>query len=149
MPPSSSVRCTINALPPIPSGPHIGLITRKGHTNSESPSRRSTVSCNAIPSGSLSSPLLQPGSSVASRRPFIAPRWDETKVKHAWHTIPENWVGLGHPSAGITIDLHLALKSHDENALIDALDEVSDPNHPSYRAYLSKEQVADLVGQAH
>ncbi|KAH9164029.1 subtilisin-like protein [Lactarius sanguifluus] len=75
----------------------------------------------------------------------LALRWNETKVKHAWHTIPDNWVDLGHPSAGTTIDLHLALKSHDENALIDALYEVSDPNHPRYRAYLSKEQVADLV----
>ncbi|KAH9168156.1 subtilisin-like protein [Lactarius sanguifluus] len=75
----------------------------------------------------------------------LAPRWGEPKIKHAWHTIPDNWVDLGHPSAGTTIDLHLALKSHDENALIDALYEVSDPNHPRYRAYLSKEQVADLV----
>ncbi|KAH9168160.1 subtilisin-like protein [Lactarius sanguifluus] len=75
----------------------------------------------------------------------LTPRWNETKVKHAWHTIPENWVDLGHPSAGTTIDLHLALKSHDENALIDALYEISDPNHQRYRAYLSKEQVADLV----
>ncbi|KAH9059177.1 subtilisin-like protein [Lactarius vividus] len=62
----------------------------------------------------------------------LAPRWNETKVKHAWNTIPDNWVDLGHPS-------------HDENALIDALYEVSDPSHPRYRAYLSKEQVADLV----
>ncbi|KAH9168146.1 subtilisin-like protein [Lactarius sanguifluus] len=75
----------------------------------------------------------------------LVPRWNETKVKHAWHTIPDNWVGLGHPSAGTTIDLHLALKSYDENALIDVLYEVSDPEHPSYRAYLSKEQVANLV----
>ncbi|KAH8977254.1 hypothetical protein EDB86DRAFT_3168205 [Lactarius hatsudake] len=35
--------------------------------------------------------------------------------------------------------------SHDENALIDALYEVNDPSHPSYRAYLPKEQVTDLV----
>ncbi|KAH9038759.1 subtilisin-like protein [Lactarius pseudohatsudake] len=75
----------------------------------------------------------------------LAPRWNETKVKHAWNTIPDNWVGLGHPSAGTTIDLHLALKSRDENALVDALYEVSDPNHPRFRAFLSKEQVADLV----
>ncbi|KAH9061848.1 subtilisin-like protein [Lactarius deliciosus] len=75
----------------------------------------------------------------------LAPRWNETKVKHAWHTIPDNWVDLGHPSAGTTIDLHLALKSHDEDALIDALYEVSDPKHPRYRSHLSKEQVADLV----
>ncbi|KAH9061845.1 subtilisin-like protein [Lactarius deliciosus] len=75
----------------------------------------------------------------------LASRWNETKVKHAWHTIPDNWVDLGHPSAGTTVDLHLALKSHDENALIDALYEVSDPNHPKYRSHLSKEQVADLV----
>ncbi|KAH9059157.1 subtilisin-like protein [Lactarius vividus] len=75
----------------------------------------------------------------------LTSRWNEIKVKHTWHTIPDNWVDLGHPSAGTTIDLHLALKSHNENALVDALYEVSDPNHPRYRAYLSKEQVADLV----
>ncbi|KAH9059184.1 subtilisin-like protein [Lactarius vividus] len=75
----------------------------------------------------------------------FAPRWNETKVKHAWNTIPDNWADLGHPSAGTTIDLHLSLKSHDENALIDALYEVSDPDHPRFRSHLSKEQVADLV----
>ncbi|KAH8994273.1 subtilisin-like protein [Lactarius akahatsu] len=75
----------------------------------------------------------------------LASRWNEKKVKHAWNTIPDNWVDLGHPSAGATIDLHLALKSHDEDALINALYEVSDPNHPRYRSHLSKEQVADLV----
>ncbi|KAH9044190.1 subtilisin-like protein [Lactarius hengduanensis] len=32
-----------------------------------------------------------------------------------------------------------------ENALIDALYEVSEPGHPRYRAHLTKEQVADLV----
>ncbi|KAH9059179.1 subtilisin-like protein [Lactarius vividus] len=82
---------------------------------------------------------------LGGRATPLAPRWNETKVKHAWNTIPDNWVDLGHPSAGTTIDLHLSLKSHDENALIDALYEVSDPDHPRYRAYLSKEQVADLV----
>ncbi|KAH9164776.1 Pro-kumamolisin, activation domain-containing protein [Lactarius sanguifluus] len=75
----------------------------------------------------------------------LASCWNETKVKHAWNTIPENWVDLGHLSAGTTIDLHLALKSHDENTLIDALYEVSDPNHPRYHSHLSKEQVANLV----
>jgi len=64
------------------------------------------------------------------------------------------------------IDLRIALKPHSENALIDALYEVSKPGHPKYvlfttslledyshvsllrfryGAYLFKEQVAELV----
>ncbi|KAF8261121.1 subtilisin-like protein [Lactarius quietus] len=67
------------------------------------------------------------------------------RVKHAWSTIPENWVCLGHPPAETTIDLHVALKPQHENALIDALYKVSSPVHPKYGEHLSKEQVAKLV----
>ncbi|KAH8982928.1 subtilisin-like protein [Lactarius hatsudake] len=72
-------------------------------------------------------------------------RWDEMKVKHAWDTVPNNWHSLGHPSNQTTIDLHLALKSHREDALVEALYEVSDPQHSRYGAHLSKEQVAEVV----
>ncbi|KAH8984524.1 hypothetical protein EDB92DRAFT_1886636, partial [Lactarius akahatsu] len=64
---------------------------------------------------------------------------------HSWNAIPENRESLGNPLSGTTIDLYVALKAHRENALIDKLYQVSDPNHPRYGAYLSKEQVADLV----
>ncbi|KAF8263869.1 subtilisin-like protein [Lactarius quietus] len=74
-----------------------------------------------------------------------APRWGEMKVIHAWNSVPQNWVSMGHPHIGTTIDLHLALKSHHEHALTDALDEVSNPRHSRYGAYLTKEQVAKLV----
>jgi tripeptidyl-peptidase-1 len=81
------------------------------------------------------------------------------RVMRAWDAIPKNWRSLGHTHTKITIDLHLALKSHHENALIDAPYEVSDPKHAKYvpppppiracvcryGAYLSKEQVSDLV----
>ncbi len=60
--------------------------------------------------------------------PF-ASRWDDVQAKHAWNSVPENWVNLGHPAADTTIDLHIALKAQNENALIDALYEVSSPNH--------------------
>ncbi|KAF8269622.1 subtilisin-like protein [Lactarius quietus] len=73
------------------------------------------------------------------------PRWGGMRVMHAWNTVPQNWVGIGHPHTATTIDLHLALKSHNENALTDTLYEVSNPSHPRYGAYLSKEQVAELV----
>ncbi|KAI0283619.1 tripeptidyl peptidase A [Russula aff. rugulosa BPL654] len=43
------------------------------------------------------------------------------------------------------MNLRIALKPHRENALIDVLYEVSDPNHSKYGAHLSKEQVAELV----
>jgi tripeptidyl-peptidase-1 len=98
----------------------------------------------------------------------LSPRWDDMRVKHSWDSIPDKWECQGHPPVGTTIDLRIALKPHRESALIDALDEVSDPNHPKYvcshcfsvyicshtrvhmsryryGAHLSKEQVAELV----
>ncbi|KAH8986678.1 subtilisin-like protein [Lactarius akahatsu] len=96
----------------------------------------------------------------------VTSRWDGMKVKHAWGAVPKNWKSLGHPSNETTIDLHLALKSHREDALVEALYEVSDPEHSRYAptppicariyppvplshgrygAHLSKEQVAEVV----
>ena len=59
-------------------------------------------------------------------------QWDDIRVKHTWHTVPADWENLGHPSAGTTIDFDIALKSDRESAVIDALSEISDPNHPRY-----------------
>ncbi|KAH9170163.1 subtilisin-like protein [Lactarius sanguifluus] len=66
-------------------------------------------------------------------------------IKHSWNAIPTNWVSLGRPPSGTTIDLYIALKPNREDALINALYEISEPGHPRYRAHLTKEQVADLV----
>ncbi|KAH8987498.1 subtilisin-like protein [Lactarius hatsudake] len=74
----------------------------------------------------------------------LAP-WGDVRVKHAWSSVPANWETLGCPSAGTTINLYIALNPRHDNALIDALYEVSDPKHPRYGAHLSKEQVAELV----
>src|SRR6266702_2829133 len=95
-----------------------------------------------------------------------APPWDDMRVKHAWDAVPAKWESLGPPPAGITIDLYVALKPHNENILIDTLYKVSDPSHPRqvlpntsprtmylrvpllrcrYGAHLSKEDVAKLV----
>ncbi|KAH9066004.1 subtilisin-like protein [Lactarius deliciosus] len=76
---------------------------------------------------------------------LLTPHWDDMKVKHAWEAVPENWESLGIPSAGTTINLHLALKPHREKALVTALYEVSSPGHSKYGLHLSKEQVAELV----
>src|SRR6266702_1375950 len=94
----------------------------------------------------------------------LPPYWGSMLVKHAWNTVPENWVSLDRPPAEATIDLHIALNSQRENALIDALYEVSSPGHPKYvlhysahgcthvplpyyryGAHLSKGQVAELI----
>ncbi|KAH9031600.1 peptidase S8/S53 domain-containing protein [Lactarius deliciosus] len=72
-------------------------------------------------------------------------RWEDMRFKHSWKTIPENWESLGLPPADTVIDLYIALKPYRENALIDALNEISDPRHPRYGAHLSKDKVADLV----
>ena len=91
--------------------------------------------------------------------------WDDMHVKHTWHAVPVGWESLGHPRTSTTIDLYIALKAERENALIDALSEVSDPKHPRhalpflrlylhsrvplprfrYGEHLFKEQVAELV----
>ncbi|KAH9054785.1 Pro-kumamolisin, activation domain-containing protein [Lactarius vividus] len=61
----------------------------------------------------------------------LAP-WADVRVKHAWRSVPGNWETLGCPSAGTTIDLYIALNPHQEDALIDALYQVSDPKHPRH-----------------
>ncbi|KAH8991285.1 subtilisin-like protein [Lactarius akahatsu] len=71
--------------------------------------------------------------------------WGDMRSKHSWKTIPENWESLGLPPTDTMIDLYIALKPYRENALIDALNEVSDPRHPRYGVHLSREQVADIV----
>ncbi|KAH9021313.1 subtilisin-like protein [Lactarius pseudohatsudake] len=75
----------------------------------------------------------------------LSPSWDDMHIKHSWNAVPKNWESLGRPPSGTTIDLYIALKPQRENAVVDALYEVSEPGHPRYRAYLTKEQVADLV----
>ncbi|KAF8256739.1 Pro-kumamolisin, activation domain-containing protein [Lactarius quietus] len=75
----------------------------------------------------------------------LTSRWEEVHVKHSWSSVPDDWTNLGHPAADTTIDLHIALKAENESALIDALNEVSSPDHPKYGKHLSKVQVAELV----
>ncbi|KAF8268740.1 peptidase S8/S53 domain-containing protein [Lactarius quietus] len=84
---------------------------------------------------------------LAAAKPLSdpAPRWDDKSVKHAWNVVPMGWESPVTSTAGVTIDLSIALKPHDENALVDALYEVSTPQHRKYGAYLSQDQVADLV----
>ena len=60
----------------------------------------------------------------------LASPWDNVRVKHAWKAVPDNWESLGPPPPGTTTNLHVALKPQNENALIDALYEVSSPGHP-------------------
>ena len=62
----------------------------------------------------------------------LASPWDDLRVKHAWNTVPDNWESIGPPLSNITINLHIALKSHNENALTYALYEVSTPGYPKY-----------------
>jgi hypothetical protein len=70
--------------------------------------------------------------SVARLAASLKLPWNVTRVKHKWDAIPANWEHKGYPHADMTIDLYIALKSHREDALIDALYEVSDPEHPKH-----------------
>ncbi|KAH9031414.1 subtilisin-like protein [Lactarius deliciosus] len=85
---------------------------------------------------------FRPLSSLAT--PF-ASHWDDLRPKHTWNSVPENWQNMGHPPADTTIDLHIALKAKNDNALIDALIEVSSPGHPKHGEHLSREEVGELV----
>ncbi|KAH9003213.1 subtilisin-like protein [Lactarius hatsudake] len=80
---------------------------------------------------------------------LATPRWDDLRVKHAWKAVPENWEYLGLPPASSVINLHIALKPHRENALIEALFEVSSPGHSKHvlptTPLPTHEQVAELV----
>jgi tripeptidyl-peptidase-1 len=78
----------------------------------------SVISIAAVPLACYAKPLSR--------------RWDNMHTKHSWNTVPEDWESLGHPSAGTTINLHVALKPDRESALIHALYEVSDPGHPKH-----------------
>ncbi|KAH8985692.1 subtilisin-like protein [Lactarius akahatsu] len=51
----------------------------------------------------------------------LSPPWDDIHIKHSWNAVPNNWVSLGRPPSGTTVDLYIALKPHRENALINAL----------------------------
>ncbi|KAH9070673.1 subtilisin-like protein [Lactarius deliciosus] len=73
------------------------------------------------------------------------PNWNDMHTKHRWNAIPGKWETIGQPPVGTTIDLRIALKPNREHALADAIHEVSNPKHPKYGSYLSKEQVANLV----
>ncbi|KAH9159751.1 subtilisin-like protein [Lactarius sanguifluus] len=104
--------------------------------------------------------------SVAPLGGIATSRWYDMRSKHSWKTIPENWESLGLPLSDTVIDLHIALKPYRENALVEALNEVSDPGHPRnvsstihslrmfsrvpllryrYGMHLSREQVSDIV----
>ncbi|KAH8999904.1 subtilisin-like protein [Lactarius hatsudake] len=82
---------------------------------------------------------------LADRATCLPSLWGDKRVKHTWDTLPDNWESLGPPPADTTIDLYIALKPHSENALIEALYQVSDPGHERYGAHLPREQVAELV----
>ncbi|KAF8258682.1 subtilisin-like protein [Lactarius quietus] len=75
----------------------------------------------------------------------LPPHWHDMRTKHSWGTVPHEWEWVGRPPNGTLINLYVALKSHRENALIDALYQVSTPGHSKYGQHLSKEQVAELV----
>ncbi|KAF7430691.1 hypothetical protein PC9H_006402 [Pleurotus ostreatus] len=73
-----------------------------------------------------------------------ARRWDDLAVKHSWTEIPEGWVYHSAPSPSRLLDLRIGMKSHKMDDLITQLYEVSDPKHPKYGQYLSKEEVDAL-----
>ncbi|RDX46449.1 family S53 protease-like protein [Lentinus brumalis] len=65
---------------------------------------------------------------------------------HAYrNVVPAGFADVGPASPDQTLTLRLALAQSDPKGLIDALYRVSDPASPTYRHWLSKEQVAQFV----
>ena len=62
---------------------------------------------------------------------------DDMVVKHKWDVIPDNWISLGPPPRETTIDLRIALRPNQKNALTDVLLEVSQPGHPKQVLFTS------------
>ena len=62
-------------------------------------------------------------------KPTPLESWDDMQVMHTWNAVPANWESIGHPPTGATINLYISVKPERENALIDALTEVSNPSH--------------------
>ncbi|VDC03355.1 unnamed protein product [Peniophora sp. CBMAI 1063] len=93
----------------------------------------------------LSFVLLAMAASLTAATPAPTARWVDMQVKHAWKRAPAKWSSRGLPEDGTTIDLRIKLKSHDSDAIIKALYEVSDPKSTSYGAHLNKDEVASLV----
>ncbi|SRR6266702_654378 len=77
----------------------------------------------AVLFGSLAKPLSSP--------------WNDMHIKHSWNAVPKNWESLGRPPSGTTINLYIALKPQREDALTDAIYEISEPGHPRYVYYHS------------
>ncbi|EAU84439.1 tripeptidyl peptidase A [Coprinopsis cinerea okayama7 len=68
----------------------------------------------------------------------------EFKVKESIHP-PPGWTRLHKPPSDHTISLRIALPQPHFNILEKHLYEVSDPDHPRYGAYLSKEDVEKII----
>ena len=77
----------------------------------------------------LSALVTAPLGSVA--KPPSSP-WDDMHIQHSWDNIPSDWEDHGHPPSGTTINLYVALQPQHEDAMVDALYEVSDPDHPRH-----------------
>ncbi|KAH9044062.1 subtilisin-like protein [Lactarius deliciosus] len=77
-------------------------------------------------------PVLSLLSCTVTLSGIATSHWDNMRPKHSWKTIPEDWECLGLPTPGTLIDLYVALKPNRKNALVDALNEVSDPGHPRH-----------------
>ncbi|KAF8257874.1 peptidase S8/S53 domain-containing protein [Lactarius quietus] len=87
-----------------------------------------------------------PGS--AAKATAFATNWNDVHTKHRWSVVPGKWDSIGRPHVGTTIDLRIALKPQNENALTDALYHIYSSLmllRCRYGAHPSKEQVAELV----
>jgi hypothetical protein len=96
----------------------------------------------------LSAVLLRVGGAVT----HLPSPWGKMLVKHKWNAIPDDWVSLGLPPNETRIDLHVALKPLQENALVNALYEVSRPRSPKHvlfttllEAYSRRFFILDMV----
>jgi tripeptidyl-peptidase-1 len=78
----------------------------------------------------------------------LSQRWNHMYTEHSWNAAPENWESMGCPPDGTTIDLYVGLKPYHENALIDALYEVSNPKHPRHVSSVTSPLMHELTSVA-
>jgi hypothetical protein len=63
--------------------------------------------------------------------------WDDVLEKHSWPSVPKGWVLHGPVPQSHTLELHIALREGNPDALVSNLLEVSDPTHKRYFTILT------------
>ncbi|KAG6836128.1 hypothetical protein H0H93_011087 [Arthromyces matolae] len=137
---------TVNAAPdPVSSGRYG---TSGGRRSEEQDAKKPAVVFPATPATSMvkSFLILLALVQFATATITLPRRWEDAHVKHSWVEAPRGWRYHSSPSADHKLDMRIALKQDNIDALIANLMETSDPTHSRYGQHLTPAEAEALVG---